>query len=119
LAGNTEDGKLMVFCSFFTSVGLAAKSFTYTTMITAVSIACGLLANALVDFTGRRPLLLAGIALSAVFNPVVGGVGYHSPIPESDINVIVASLTFVVMGNKMSNNPFSCTLTPRLGLYQA
>lgn len=94
--------------SFFNSVGLQAKSFTYTTMITAISIVFSILAICLVDLTGRRPLLLVGIGLATVFNAVVGGVGSKENIGDTEINAIVASLVMVAIGNKIGVNPLSC-----------
>lgn len=94
--------------SFFNSVGLASLSFTYTTMITAIGIVFSILAICVVDFTGRRPLLLAGIALAAIFNAVLGGVGSKPNVGSGDIGTIVASLVMVSVGNKIGVNPLSC-----------
>jgi hypothetical protein len=77
-------------------------------MITAIGIVFSILAICIVDLTGRRPLLLAGIGLATVFNAVVGGVGSKKDIGDTEINGIVASLVMVSIGNKIGVNPLSC-----------
>jgi SP family sugar:H+ symporter-like MFS transporter len=77
-------------------------------MITAIGIVFSIICVLLVDLTGRRPILLIGIALAAIFNAVVRGVGSKRPITDSDINTIVASLVMVSVGNKLGVNPLSC-----------
>lgn len=83
-------------------------------MITAISIVFSILAICVVDFTGRRLLLLVGIALATVFNAVVGGVGSKETIGDTEINAIVASLVMVAIGNKIGVNPLCCESIPVL-----
>lgn len=77
-------------------------------MITAISIVFSILAIVIVDWTGRRLLLLIGIGLATVFNAVVGGVGIIDNPGDAQINAIVASLVMVAIGNKIGVNPLCC-----------
>lgn len=81
-------------------------------MITAIGIVFSILSILIVDLTGRRPLLLGGIALAGIFQAVIGGVGSRTPLGDTEINGIVASLVIVGIGNKVGVNPLSCEFGP-------
>ena len=74
-------------------------------MITAVGIVGAIIAILIVDVVGRRNILIFGMTLAALFNAITGAVGSHKVLTQSDIHTIVASLTMVVLGNKISVNP--------------
>lgn len=88
--------------------GLGDMAFTYNTMITAIGILGAIIGVMLCDVVGRRPLLLVGLALAAVFNAVVGGMGTKPHLSSSEIHTVVASFVFVVIGNKMGVNVLCC-----------
>lgn len=98
--------------TFFKIYGLGDMAFTYNTMITAIGILGAITGVMLCDIVGRRPLLLVGLALSAVFSAVVGGLGTKPKLGSSDIHMIVASFVFVVVGNKMGVNVLCCKSHP-------
>lgn len=84
-------------------------SFTYNTMITGIGIFFSILAVLVCDYTGRRPLLLTGLAMAAIFNAVLGGVGSSgAPYSSTEINTVIASITMVIVGVKISVNPLCC-----------
>jgi hypothetical membrane protein len=85
-------------------------AFTYNTMITAIGILGAISGVMLCDIVGRRPLLLFGLSLSAIFAAVVGGLGTKAKLGSSDIHMMVASFVFVVVGNKMGVNVLCCEL---------
>lgn len=90
-------------------------AFTYNTMITALGIFGAIAGVMLCDSLGRRPLLLFGLALAAIFNAVVGGLGTKPKLSSSDIHMVVASFVFVVIGNKMGVNVLCYLIASELG----
>ena len=101
--------------TFFKSVGLGSVAFTYNTMIIAIAIACGIVGILCVDIVGRRTMCIIGVSIAFIFNGVSGGVGAHKPLTNTDIHIIVASLVFVLAGNKISLNPLSYVVGAELG----
>jgi MFS family permease len=99
--------------TFFKLYGLGAMSFTYTTMLTALGIVGAMIGVLLCDVVGRRPLLIVGLALAAIFNGVVGGLGTKGSLNSSQIHTMVASFVFVIVGNKMGVNVLCCEFHPR------
>lgn len=87
-------------------------SFTYTTMLTALGIVGAMIGVLLCDVVGRRPLLIVGLALAAIFNGVVGGLGTKGSLNSSQIHTMVASFVFVIVGNKMGVNVLCCEFHP-------
>jgi len=77
-------------------------------MITALGIIGAIIGVMLCDVIGRRPLLLFGLGLAAIFNAVVGGLGTKGNLTQSEIHAVVASFVFVVIGNKMGVNVLCC-----------
>ena len=101
--------------TYFKSIGLGALSFTYNTIILAVGICASIVSVCIVDFTGRRPLYFLGLSLAAGFSAISGGVGTKKNPTGTDTNVIIASLTFMMVGCKIAANPYCYVIAGEIG----
>jgi MFS family permease len=88
--------------TFFVSVGLGAKSFTYATIVQLVGAIGALMAIFLTDFVGRRPLIITGATLLVIFDCMIAGFGTKVPHTDTANNVVVASFIMMLWSTKIS-----------------
>ena len=94
--------------TFYKAQGLGANSFTYSNLAQVAGLVGSIVMVSTVDILGRRPLLIMGTALSAIFLYVTGALATkpHPTIPER--NMIVAGLILVNFVVKASISTISC-----------
>ncbi|ORY25074.1 general substrate transporter [Naematelia encephala] len=88
--------------SFFVSVGLGTKSFTYATIVQLVGAIGSFIAIMITDITGRRPLIITGAALLILWNCLIAGLGSSSVRTTTSNNMVVASFILMLFSTKIS-----------------
>lgn len=96
--------------TFFVSVGLGSKSFTYATVVQLVGAIGSLMAIFLTDYVGRRPLIITGATLLVIFNCLIAGFGTKTPHTHTANNVVVASFVMMLWSTKISWATHCCKL---------
>lgn len=101
--------------TFFKQMGLGSKSFTYSFIAQAAGVAGALIGMLIVDRVGRRPILICGLSLAALFNFLVAGVGSKPDLSSSQINLVIASIILLNFSCKISINMLAFLITAEIG----
>lgn len=101
--------------TFFKQIGLGSQAFTYSFIAQAAGVAGALIAMFLVDRVGRRPVLICGLSLAALFNFLVAGFGSKPDPSSTQISVVIASIILLNFSCKFSINMLAFLITAEIG----
>ncbi|WWC65502.1 uncharacterized protein I303_108120 [Kwoniella dejecticola CBS 10117] len=101
--------------TFFKSIGLGNKSFTYAILCQLMGMVGGLTGLFLTDRVGRRPLLIAGSALLILFDGLAAGLASKPTRSSTENNVIVACWTLMLWSAKLSWATHAYIVVPEMG----
>jgi hypothetical protein len=110
---NFVGGPLMFNGAYFFSLVGLSNAFTANLIILCVLMGGVLTSFYLVDRVGRRPLLLVGGTLMALFNFAVGGIGLHK-ITSSLGGLMVACCALWTAAYSISVAPIGTSASARL-----
>ncbi|WRT70962.1 uncharacterized protein IL334_007961 [Kwoniella shivajii] len=101
--------------TFFKSIGLGNKSFTYTILCQLMGMIGGLTGLLLTDRVGRRPLLIIGSALLVLFDGLAAGLASKPNRSSTENNVVVACWTLMLWSAKLSWATHAYIVVPEMG----
>ncbi|KAJ3995448.1 general substrate transporter [Lentinula boryana] len=78
---------------FYIREGLGSMAFTYSLINTAISVPVCFLGMVLLEYFGRRPVLIGGAFFQSLWLYIMAGIGGQSgKLPKANINMMVASV---------------------------
>lgn len=101
--------------TFFKQMGLGSSSFTYSFVAQAAGVAGAIITMLIVDKVGRRPILISGLTLAALFNFLVAGVGAKADPSTPQINLVIASIILLNFSCKYSINTLAFLTVAEIG----
>ncbi|KAF9052175.1 general substrate transporter [Rhodocollybia butyracea] len=101
---------------FYIREGLGNKSFTYSLINTAVSLPVCFLGMVLLEYFGRRPVLIGGAFFQSLFLYIMAGIGgQEGKLPKANINMMVASVMLFNFAFSASWAPLSYVVASEVG----
>ncbi|KAL7421068.1 hypothetical protein Q5752_003952 [Cryptotrichosporon argae] len=101
--------------TFFKSLGLGNKSFTYAILCQLLGAIGGLTGLLLTDRVGRRPLLIAGSALLILFDGLAAGLASKTVRTTTMNNTVVACWMLMLWSAKISWATHAYIVVPEMG----
>ncbi|OQU94908.1 hypothetical protein CLAIMM_01191 isoform 2 [Cladophialophora immunda] len=101
--------------TFFKQIGLGSAAFTYSLVAQACGVAGALICILVVDRVGRRPILITGQALAALFNFLVAGYGSKLHPTTAQGNLVIASIILLFTACKFSVNTLAFLAVAEIG----
>lgn len=92
---------------FYQQQGFRSQAFLFTVINNVVGLICLLFTWFIVDAVGRRPILLSGAAMMAIFLFILGGLSTASNPSEAARHMSVASVMLFGAGYNISWAPVS------------
>jgi len=101
---------------FYIREGLGSKSFTYSLINTAVSLPVCFLGMVLLEYFGRRPVLIGGAFFQSLFLYIVAGIGGQAGTqPKANINMMIAATMLFNFSFSASWAPLSYVVASEVG----
>lgn len=88
--------------TFYTQQGLGSMSFTYSTIGQVAGLVGSATGLVLFDVVGRRPPMIVGSLLCAIFLYLAAGVGLHKPLSTPAENTMLASFMLLPAFTRIS-----------------
>ncbi|KAJ3744892.1 general substrate transporter [Lentinula detonsa] len=101
---------------FYIREGLGSMAFTYSLINTAISVPVCFLGMVLLEYFGRRPVLIGGAFFQSLWLYIMAGIGGQSgKLPKANINMMVASVMLFNFSFSASWAPLSYVVASEVG----
>ena len=107
--------KELMRTSFYKSIGLGAKTFTYTILVTLMGLIACVIAILLNDRIGRVPLVILSSLLTLLFNCLVATLAPKHNSTKTQQNLVIASIMLINFGAKIGVSSQCYTIGSELG----
>ncbi|KXL42300.1 hypothetical protein M433DRAFT_429307 [Acidomyces richmondensis BFW] len=87
--------------SFYKSIGLGSKTFTYNIIVTLAGLIACVIAIFTTDRVGRVPLCVLSMVLTTIFNCLVASVGSMQHPTSTQRNTVIASIILINFSAKI------------------
>ena len=104
--------------TLYNLLGRSAQKFNYTIIYSVIGLFGQVLVMFTVDKIGRRPTMIAGCAMMAVFLLLMGGLGTRSAPSANVLNFMVACVVLFNFGACISVQQFNHMLSAELPALQ-
>lgn len=101
--------------TFFEDMGLGSNSFTYSLVAQIAGFVGALIACLVTDRIGRRPLLISGMFLAALFNFLIAGLGSKPDPSSSETGMVIAALVLLSTSIKYSASTLAYLIAAEIG----